>query len=407
MKQQSDISAFSLVNPTDTHLAVLLLLATPGLMMACSTTAASLANPPRSTVRDGARLNLSPPPREWGPSMNNRPVNPAIEVAATRPGPAHFTSEVHAADGAWGRMIRLVNGQWLSVATGFQTRETHALRMKISADNARTWKPLSAVIEPGRKMDNGELIQLPNRSVLLTGRSLIDGESYHLPVYQSVDDGAHWTLLSMIDENDHVVHDNKPPQGLWEPHFFLLGDGRLAVAYANEKHSVETPSFSQVCSERVSDDNGATWGPEKMVVEEPGGGHLRPGMPVVTRMKNGHFIEVSEIVGLGNADVFYKTSPDGVNWSAGLGDPIPMQHAGPWVTSLLDGRLMATSCSNEISYSDDFGKTWRHDPAPPWNIGFAFSFPAIYQTGSHEIAVMNTYHGVNIRFQTISGKNEG
>lgn len=309
------------------------------------------------------------------------------------------SSEAHAANGGWGRMTRLANGQWLSVSTLYPSHATHILQLRVSADNARTWTAVSQVVEPGRKMDNGEVIQLPNGAILLSGRSVVDNQSFHLPVYRSDDNGAHWTLLSMIDSNDIVVRGNHPSQGLWEPHFFLLSEGRVAVTYANEKHSIGSPSYSQVCSERVSADNGGAWGAEIIMVSGPGGGSLRPGMPVVTRMKNGQYMEVSEVVGLDNAAVHYKVSPDGLNWPEGIGAPIPLQHAGPFVASLSDGRVIVTSCSNEISYSDDYGGAWRHDPSPPWEIGFKFSWPAIYQTGPEEVAFMNTYKGVNIRFR--------
>ena len=307
---------------------------------------------------------------------------------------------VHVADAGWGRMIGLGHGRWLSVGTLYPAPTTHVLQIKESRDNARTWATLSLVTVPGRMLDNGELIQLPNGTVLLTGRSIVGKQSFHLPVYRSVDGGAHWIYLSSIDTSDSVVNGDKPSQGLWEPHFFLLPDRRLAVAYASEKHSVQTPAYSQICAERISGDGGATWGPESVLVAQPGGGGLRPGMPVVIRMRDGRYVEVSEVVGKGNADVYVKTSDDGVRWPDGLGDPIPSQHAGPWVTSLSDGRLIVSSCANEISTSDDSGRTWQLTSPPAWDLGLTLSFPAIYQTGPREIAVMNTYRGVNIRFGT-------
>lgn len=327
----------------------------------------------------------------------------ALALLAARPagadpsGPFSWGA-VHVADAGWGRMIRLAPDHWLSVGTLYPSPATHLLQIKESRDNARTWTVLSQVTEPGRRMDNGELIQLPSGAVLLTGRSVVDNQSFHLPVYRSTDGGAHWTYLSGIDANDSVASGNHPSQGLWEPHFFLLPGDRLAVAYASEKHSVQVPAYSQVCAEKVSGDGGTTWGPETLLAAQPGGGGLRPGMPVVARMADGRYIEVSEIVGVGKADVYSKVSPDGVHWPDGLGDPIPSQHAGPWVTSLSDGRLVVSSCANEISTSDDYGKTWHLTSPPAWDIGFTLSFPAIYQTGPREIAVMNTHRGVNIRF---------
>lgn len=323
---------------------------------------------------------------------------PLCGRAAPTPPPDPFSwGTVHVADAGWGRMIHLADGRWLSVGTLYPSKTTHVLQLKISSDNARTWTTLSTVTEEGRQLDNGELIQLPNKTLLLTGRSVIDTQSYHLPVYQSKDGGAHWAFLSQIDTNDAVVQGNSPSQGLWEPHFFLLPDGRLAAAYANEKHSIDTPAYSQICAERVSGDGGKTWGPESVLASQTGGGTQRPGMPVVTRMRDGRYIEVSEIVGLGHADVYYKLSPDGVTWPPGIGTAIAGQHAGPWVTSLADGRLVVTSCANQVSYSDDFGTTWVR-AAPAWDIGFVLSWPAIYQTGPKEIALMNTYRGINIRF---------
>lgn len=316
---------------------------------------------------------------------------------------ADSTPEVMAAAHAgWGRMIHLANGDWLSVSTLYPSPTTHLLQIKVSRDNARTWTAVSQVVEEGRRMDNGELVQLRDGTLLLSGRSVIENTSFHLPVYRSADNGAHWTYLSQIDSNDSVIKENKPSQGLWEPTFFLLPDGRVAAAYANEKHSVASPAYSQVCSMRVSPDGGATWGAESALASQPGGGDLRPGMPVVRRMKNGQYIEVSEVVGIDRALVYYKVSADGVRWPDGLGTPLPLQHAGPWVTSLSDGRLMVTSCSNEISISSDYGRTWKRDAMPPWgDIGFQYSWPAIYQTGPKEIAVMNTHGGVRIRFAAL------
>ena len=261
----------------------------------------------------------------------------SFPCAANSAVPFTWGATVPGASAGWGRMIHLSTGQWLSVGTLYPSHLTSSLQLKISADHARTWTTLSEVMELDRRLDNGELIQLPGGTILLTCRSVIDGQSFHLPVYRSDDNGAHWTYLSMIDASDGVVNGNHPSQGLWEPHFFLLPNAKLAVAYASEKHSVDTPAYSQICAERVSEDNGATWGDEIVLVSQSGSGALRPGMPVVTRMNDGRYIEVSEIVGMDHAAVFFKISHDGVRWPDGLGAPIALQDAGPWVASLSDG----------------------------------------------------------------------
>ena len=318
-------------------------------------------------------------------------------------GPFTWGEKTHMADAGWGRMIPLSGRRrWLCVDTLYP-RPNSILQVEVSEDNARTWTPLATVAEPGRNLDNGEVTQLPGGVLLLTGRSVVNNQSFHLPVSRSVDGGKTWAFLSQIDTSDRVIQGNRPSQGLWEPHFFRLPGGHVAVAYANEKHSVETPPYSQVCSERVSPDGGRTWGPEITLAAQTGGGGQRPGMPVVTRMTNGQYIAVYEVVGVGNADVYSKTSRDGVQWPPGIGTPIPGHHAGPWVTSLTDGRLVVSSCSNQISYSNDFGATWL-PAAAAWDYGQTYTWPALYQTGPDEIAAMTTKHGVEIRWGRIQAR---
>jgi hypothetical protein len=301
------------------------------------------------------------------------------------------------ARGGWGRMIHLAHSQWLCVSTRF-ARDHSTLQLRVSTNQFASWTLLSEVAEPGRFLDNGELIQLAGGEILLTGRSLIPAQSYHLPVYRSVDGGKSWTAFGNIDANEGPPGTLKQ-RGLWEPHFFFLGDDRLAVAYANEKHAADKPAFSQVCSEKISADGGKTWGAEIILASQTGGGSLRPGMPVVTSMANGKFIAVYEVVGVGDADVFCKISDDGEHWPAGLGNPVEGQHAGPWVTSLSNGELLLTSCANIFSSSRDFGATWQPVGPPPWNVGAGkvFTWPAIYETGTNQIAVIISHGGVWLR----------
>ena len=308
------------------------------------------------------------------------------------------------ASAGWGRMIPLHGRDWLCV-DNLYPKPNSVWQLEISHDDARTWSPITTVGEPGRNLDNGEIIQLPNGNLLLTGRSVVLSQtpgaqqSYHLPVYQSRDGGKTWTYLSQVATSEPLPYvPGQPSQGLWEPHFFLLPDKSLACAYADETPSVGHPAYSQIVSEKVSRDGGATWGPGIVLAAQIGGGGQRPGMPVVTRMKNGQYAAVYEVVGIGDADVYFKTSRDGVTWPAGIGAPIPGQHAGPWITSLRSGRLVVTSCENQISYSDDLGATWQVSTPPAEPFGHVFSWPAIYEVAPGQIAVMTSYHGVQIRW---------
>jgi hypothetical protein len=301
------------------------------------------------------------------------------------------------ARGGWGRMVRLPNTNWLAVSTHFE-RNQSTLEIRESRPGFDAWDRQSEVVEPGRFLDNGELAVLEKGQLLLTGRSVVEGESYRLPVYRSGDGGRNWSRAGDIDSSEGPKGTMKG-RGLWEPHFFFLSDGRLAVAYANEKHSTEKPGYSQVCSERISKDDGQSWGPELMLASQPGGGSLRPGMPVVTRMSDGRFIAVYEVVGVGDADVFFKISADGEHWEEGLGQRAAGHHAGPWLVSLSDGRLLLTSCANTISCSHDFGLTWHSIEPAPWNVGRGkvFTWPALYETAPGRLVSVIARRGVQLR----------
>ena len=307
--------------------------------------------------------------------------------------PVSWESTVNIGRGAWGRMARLTNSWWLLVHTVFPSAEPSRLRVLQSTNEGRAWTRLAEVVEPGQKFDNGNLLILPSGEVLLTGRSLIDGESYRLPVYRSTNGGRDWARWSNIDTNEGTPGTLKG-RGLWEPHLAWLAHGRVTVVYASEKHS----GYSQIVAQKVSPDGGATWGAEIRAVAQPGGGKLRPGMPVLTRMANGQFLLVYEVVGLGRGEVHCKTSRDGVTWTEGLGAHIPAHEAGPFAFAAEDGRVFVTSCANVISVSEDFGGSWRLLEPPPFPMGFKYSWPALYQTRAGEIGAIISTGSVKLRF---------
>ncbi len=313
----------------------------------------------------------------------------SLPVHAGPSGPVAWGATVDVAAGGWGRMVQLTNGHWLAVSTVFPPGANSYLALRRSTDDCRSWSSLSQVAEDGRTLDNGELVVLPSGDVLLTMRSLIAGVSYRLPVYRSANGGQTWTYLSNIDTSEGLG-----PRGLWEPDFWVLDDGRLIVTYSNEKHD----GFSQLISEKVSSDQGTTWGPELRIVSQPGGGSLRPGMSQIARMADGRYLLVYEVVNSGNADVYSKTSTNGVDWPAGLGTRIPCQHCGPFATALPDGRLFITSCENEVSFSEDFGETWQKIDPPAWAVGNKFTWPAVYAIRQGELGVLAVSPSLKLRF---------
>lgn len=314
----------------------------------------------------------------------------------------------------YGRMVVLKNGTWLAAYTisrnnGYAKDPEGGLQLRVSAstDRGATWTDLATLTDPGRDLDNAQLHQRPDGSLLLGCRSVRWQESYRLPVYRSPDGGRTWAKFSTIATAEGSPGSlGKPDKGLYEPHFYDLDNGQVAVMYANETHVTEAPSYSQIISEKISPDGGKTWGPEIWVAHQPGKGSSRPGMPVWTKLKNGQFGVVYEICGPEKCDVYFKTSPDGKAWPVGFGTPVPGQLGGPYLLSLADGRLVVTSNSAAVSVSDDFGKTWMKAESP-WPQSL---WASLYQTGPNEVVAMNSVnrpaggHNVQIRFGTVQAR---
>ena len=318
------------------------------------------------------------------------------------------------------RLLKLSRNKWLAVYTvrtnkGYKIDPQGGLRLEIalSEDNGNTWSILARLKDPGRDLDNGQLIQLPNGHILLACRSVRWQSSYRLPVYESKDGGKNWEPLSIIDYNEGTEGSlGNPDKGVYEPHFVLLKNRQLAVFYANEKHVTQTPSYSQVISERISPDGGKTWGHEIFVAHDPDNKDARPGMPVCTRMKNGDYIAVYEVCGTKGCNIYQKISSDGINWAVGLGKAVPGQTGAPFIQSLTDGRLIITSNRGNISMSDQFGKSWTLQNRP-WHFEKPYEqdwqqalWPSVYQFGPDKIGVtaalpaskQNKGHQVTIRF---------
>jgi hypothetical protein len=226
--------------------------------------------------------------------------------------------------------------------------------------------------------------------------------------------GVSWSYLSTIDENEGEPGSmGNPDKGVYETHFYVLDSGHVSVMYASEKYVTSTPSYSQIVSQKISSDNGVTWGEEIWVAWDTENEKSRPGMPVWTKMANGKYIVVIEVCGTRKCEVFYKISDDGVTWESGLGIRIPEQKGGPYVMELTDGTILVTSNSHQLSVSHDFGRNWyANDPAPfgSWD-EFENVWPSVYQTGVNEIGFITSTarsnpgmttegHNVKIRFGT-------
>jgi hypothetical protein len=344
----------------------------------------------------------------WGTTSTVTNINTFTDAGPDARGisPGTFGSE-------YPRMLKLSNGNWLAAATiydnnGYTHDANGGTKMQVfkSTDNARTWTLNATIGDPGRDLDNAQMIQMPNGDVLLASRSVRWQESYRLYVYKSTDLGVNWSNISTIDQNNGVPGSlGNPDKGVYEPHFYILDNGNLAVFYANEKHVTENPSYSQIISEKISTNGGVSWGNEIFVAWDPGNSASRPGMPVMTKMANGQYRVVYEVCGTNNCNIFTKTSSDGSTWASGIGTQIPNQQGGPYIISLTDGRLIVTSNANVLSFSDNYGSTWYTNNTMPFGNNL---WASLYQTDPNEIALIDSVsragggHNIQVRFANLN-----
>lgn len=345
----------------------------------------------------------------WEPAIliHNQPQYEGTGLDARKIDPGKFGSE-------YPRMTRLASGDWLIVYTIYDNQGYtcepaggNKLEIALSRDNARTWQTLTQLAGPGRDLDNGQIIELDNGALLLGMRSVRWQESYKLPVYRSLDQGRTWNFLSIIDENEGEPGSlGNPDKGVYEPHFYKLEDGTVSVMYANEKHVTEQPSYSQLISQKVTEDGGRSWEKEIWVAWDPTDEKARPGMPVWARLSDGSYMVVYEVCGTADCNVFFKRSKDGLSWSPGLGEPIPDQMGGPYIEVAPDGTIFVTSNSQQLSYSLDGGNTWCTNREAPWEPWWKTenTWSSLYTTGEREIAHL-TSAARSARGETSQGHN--
>jgi hypothetical protein len=279
---------------------------------------------------------------------------------------------------SWARMAQLSDGSWLAAYE--VSTVPNRIRIKRSFDRMRTWQQVSEIIEDGRDLDNPSLCVLPNGVVEIAIRSVIMGQSYWIETYRSGDSGNSFQYQSQVDWDHHI-------SGVFEPYLYLLPNGSLACFYTNDTHVQDTPSYSQVLSEKISGDGGDTWGPEIFAIAQPGA--ARPGEATIIPLPGDQLALFFEMCGSENCIGHVSYSTDGVNW-AGIGPVIPETIQNVQVVLMDNGLIVATSNLKEMVVSTDFTNTWVDTRQYPFLNG---AWPGIYQTGPNEFAVVFTGAG--------------
>jgi hypothetical protein len=303
---------------------------------------------------------------------------------------------------AWGRMLPWdKQGDNLITYTEYPANGTPVIKVARSNPANPTYTVIASIPSPtdhgGHIQEQSQMVQLSNGTIVMAMRNRqTDLNWFGLPIVKSTDGGYTWSYVSQLDTNANSQ--GRFDRGLWEPFLYVMPNGCIAGFYANEKHADDNPSYSQVVSERVSCDGGATWGGEIYAAAQAGS--ARPGMPGFARMANGQYILVFEVCGTDNCNVHYKISSNGTTWPSGLGTALPNQQAGPYVSVLSTGRILVTSATtNQISISDNNGQSWYLNSPPAWS--GTQTWPAIYQTETNEVGVVvNLNSAIQIKFGT-------
>lgn len=293
---------------------------------------------------------------------------------------------------SWLRMVHLQDGSWLAAYTIFPSDENTEINIQRSTDDMRTWTYIQTISQSGRDLDNAQLSQLPNGTILLAMRSVVTGVSYRVQVYSASSYGSTFSLLSVIAANEDGSND----LGVWEPFLYVLPDGTVAALFADERD--QSAGYNQFIGEELSTDNGATWSAET-VASGVTDGVSRPGTPNLTQMGNGSYLLSTEDCPSGGScsspGGYVKTSSDGVTWGSGLGTNIFGTYSDTVALSFSNGLVLATSNNYDMYYSQNYGSTWSSQNTP-FSSG---AWPFFYQTRTNEVAAIQ---GLTIVFGTMA-----
>lgn len=194
-----------------------------------------------------------------------------------------------------------------------------------SDDQARSWKLLSKIYDKESHFGcryQPHLYEMPCNSgdlkegtVLCAGNIIPkDNSSTSLRLYKSDDCGGSWEYVSEIIAGGRAEVDikNGTQRPVWEP--FLLADsnGCLYCFYSDEQY-MASDNYNQALFHKKSFDGGKTWS-EPIVDIAFNDGKLRPGMPVIAEIANGHYIMVYEMVNEPGVPVYFRISDSLDDW---------------------------------------------------------------------------------------------
>lgn len=175
-----------------------------------------------------------------------------------------------------------------------------------SAFDAR-WQPTLYVLpeDVGAEMKKGDILMVATS---------IDGTASTfyttvLNLYISKDAGKTWAFRSEITRSKNLSNSDGNENGCWEGNLYVNAEGELTCIFADE---TDHKNHSQRIACKTTAD-GKVWSELKEVValDSP---TQRPGMPCVTKIKDGKYFLTIEMVGENGVPIYYKSSADGIDW---------------------------------------------------------------------------------------------
>lgn len=169
------------------------------------------------------------------------------------------------------------------------------------------WQPTLYVLpqDVGTELKKGD--------VLLVATSIDGGADNftrnEIHLYISKDVGLTWSHLSKVQESQNKAQSGGTQNGCWEGNLFVNASGELACIFADEtEHNVHQ---QRIVYKTTTD--GVNWS-ELVEVVALNERDLRPGMPCVTRVKDGKYFLTIEMVGESDVPIYWKMSDDGIDW---------------------------------------------------------------------------------------------
>ncbi len=292
-----------------------------------------------------------------------------------------------------------------------------------SSDNGKTWTFVTRVTDTLTECNsewNPFLFELekdcgkyPAGTIILAACS-IDPEhnkESHIRLYFSTDNGE------TFSQGVTVASAGGLEEGVWEPFLLQLDDGRLVCFYSDDSDK----NHSQKIVYKTSSD-AEKWSNSVEVVSTDTFTE-RPGMPVVTRLGDGSYFLVYEVVdkdGVSGNPVYFRRSADGLDW----GDP---KHIGKEIISyngkkapgsapycawtpvggekgtlVVSGTFMRkgeSKTGSDLFISNDYGESWVTIPHPiPYtqndHVGYSNSF-VFSEDGKYMYAINNPQNPEN------------